>query len=532
MDYEQKGESMASDKEQTYEVSESAKKLLALDFNIEDIYDRAPIALCVLDTELRFVYLNQLFADINGKTVAEHLGHTPHEIVPDLGGQAEQALRQVMVNGETHTNIEVEGETPAKPGEKRYWEETWTPIRTAEEEIIGVCVVAIDITERKQAELALKYSEQWSNALVLELEKENICKDIFISSLSHELRNPLATIKSGISLLDLTEDRQKADRYIDIIKRQTNQLERLVDDLLDVSRIRQNKIVLKKERVVLNEIMLHIAEDNKTNFMTKGIEMEFEITNDIMHIEGDSVRLTQMISNLLDNSLKFTETGGKVNLSIQKEEGNALIVLTDSGIGIDPVMLPALFTPFTQADKCISSQNRGLGLGLSIVKGIVDLHGGSISVYSEGFGKGTKFTIRLPLILEYMEQTVDKQQPDKTSKHLRVLVVEDNRDLAEIMCELLEYLGHEVAYALNGATALLRINELHPDAVICDIGLPDMDGYEVAKRIRNDLGLKDILLIAYSGYANEQDIKRAHLAGFDCHLPKPAELAALDRLLR
>jgi len=275
-------------------------------------------------------------------------------------------------------------------------------------------------------------------------------------------------------------------------------------------------------------------EDYKGFYIEKDVMLSLDICNESLCLDGDAVRLSQMIVNLLNNALKFTEVGGSVKLSLLRIEKDALICVEDNGIGIDSDLFPYLFTPFVQADKSLDRLNGGLGLGLAIVKGIAELHGGNVSVYSEGTDKGTKFTILLPITPEkHSDEGYGQLNDDalKENKHLRVLVIEDNRDLAEITCQLIEFLGHKSEYAITGNEGLSRIKELHPDVIICDIGLPDINGYEVADKIRNELGLKDIFLIVFSGYAREEDIEMAMKAGFNRHLAKPVDISTLQRVL-
>lgn len=391
-----------------------------------------------------------------------------------------------------------------------------------------------DITKRKLDEEALKKSENHARELVKELEHADKNKNMFISALSHELRNPLAAIKSSITLLELSDSWKNSGKAIEVINRQSNNLSRMVDDLLDVSRINQNKMVLKKERLDLNEIIINAAEDFKGFYIAKDIMLNLDICAEPLYLDGDSVRLSQMIDNLLNNAMKFTLAGCSVKLSLQRNGNDALICVEDDGIGIESDLLPYLFTPFTQADKSLNRQNSGLGLGLSIVKGISELHGGSVSAYSEGSGKGSRFTIQLPIMSEKQTCEIEEQckyENVKVNKQHSVLVIEDNRDLADITCELIKFLGHDAEYATSGSKGLLRIQELNPDIIMCDIGLPDMNGYDVAVKIRKELGLKHVFLIACSGYARKHDIDMSMKAGFNRHLAKPVDFATLEKVL-
>jgi PAS domain S-box-containing protein len=267
-------------------------------------------------------------------------------------------------------------------------------------EVQCIRIYGQDITERKRAEEALKESEKKANALVANLEEADKNKNEFLNALSHELRNPLATIVAGLSLLELSDDKQQKRKAQDIMQRQIDQLCHLVDDLLDLTRITNNKIVLDKERVDLKELSLSMLTDSKLLFEEKGIHLEAEINEEDICIDVDPVRIKQIIGNLLDNAMKFTDSGGAVKVSVFREKNEAVIYVKDNGLGIDPAFLSNLFVPFEQADNSLDRRNGGLGLGLSITKGIAELHGGTVSVQSDGIGKGAQFNIRLPLSTE------------------------------------------------------------------------------------------------------------------------------------
>jgi signal transduction histidine kinase len=265
---------------------------------------------------------------------------------------------------------------------------------------------AADIIERKKSEDQLRESELRAMALVEELKRADHSKNEFLNALSHELRNPLATIVAELSLLDLTEDTQKIAQAKEIMQRQINQLCHLVDDLLDITRITNNKIELKKERTELNKLVSSIAEDYTKLFEEKGVAIKTVINMSPIILKADSVRLKQAVGNLLHNALKFTESGGVIHLSVYQEQNEAVIRVKDNGIGINPDFLPNLYEPFKQADKSLDRRDGGLGLGLSIVKGITQLHGGSVSAASDGLGKGSKFRIRLPLCDDKLKKDV------------------------------------------------------------------------------------------------------------------------------
>ena len=393
-------------------------------------------------------------------------------------------------------------------------------------------------TERKMAEENLRESEEHAHAIAEQLRQANENKNTFLSILSHELRNPLASILMGISLYKKLpsgiEQVEKTKEIMRLLERQTVQLSRLVDDLLDVTRIARQRIVLKKERIELNRLVQHVVSDFQSQFDDKEIKLQSEFLSGSIYLEADPVRLTQVIGNVLHNAAKFTDKGGFTLVIVEKDEAKAEAVISvrDSGIGIPSDILPKLFEPFMQADKSLDRASGGLGLGLVIAKGIVDLHGGSIEATSEGLERGTILTIRLPLTVRKIEQ-LDRVpiSPWKPSHSLRILLIEDNPDLTEIMCELLENLRHEVIAASTGQDGIAKAKLYNPDVIICDIGLPGMSGYEVARHLRDDVDLKDIFLVAFSGYAQPEDLERSSAAGFDRHLVKPVDVKTLIEIL-
>ncbi len=385
------------------------------------------------------------------------------------------------------------------------------------------------------AEKALQQSEQRALALVEDLKKIDYQKNQFLNSLSHELRNPLASMMMSLSLIKLADPASaQVVRAMEIFERQTIQLSRLVDDLMEVTRITQNKIKLKIELVELNNLVLTTVKDYKQMFVEKGVSLKVKNNSQPLYVLADSTRLIQIIENLLYNALKFTNVGGEVQVMVSKDEGQgeAVLKVNDNGIGIKQELLEDLFLPFVQADISLDHSSGGIGLGLAIVKGMVDLHGGKVSAKSDGLGKGAQFIIQLPLEVNQEPEKSFKQEKDwKKSGKRRILVIDDIPDVAEILCSLLRYLGYEVVSAPNGIKGLARAKEFQPDVIFCDIGLPGMNGYEVASNIRRDEQLKDVYLIALSGYAQPEDIERSKEAGFNRHVAKPVDLAKLEHIL-
>lgn len=377
-----------------------------------------------------------------------------------------------------------------------------------------------DVTRRKETEQALRDADRRKNQ--------------FLAVLSHELRNPLAPIKNSLFILDrAAPGGEQARRAHAVIDRQTEQLSRLVDDLLDVTRITSGKVQLQRQRLELNELVRRTIEDYRTLFERSEVALELTPAPAPVYVDGDWSRLAQVVGNLLQNAAKFTARHGQTHVTVKSEPaaGRAEIRIIDTGIGMTHQMLARLFEPFSQADDTLDRSKGGLGLGLALVKGLVELHGGEIVADSEGLGKGAEFVLRLPISEAETAVRPEALRRGVPHRRRRVLIIEDNPDAADSLCEALELGAHEVEVAYSGPEGLDRARRFHPDIVLCDIGLPGMDGYEVARAIRTDETLKGTFLVALSGYAQPEDVQRAQQAGFEWHLAKPPNLDKLEELL-
>jgi PAS domain S-box-containing protein len=379
--------------------------------------------------------------------------------------------------------------------------------------------VLVDISERKRAEDALRAADRR--------------RSDFLAVLSHELRNPLAPITNSLFILDrAVPGGDQARRAHAVIERQVGQLARLVDDLLDVTRVTRNKIQLQRQRLELNELVRRTLEDHRSEFEKSEISLELTPADALVYVLADWHRLAQIIGNLLQNAAKFTGRKGvvRVAVSVAAPERRAVVRVADTGVGIAPETLSRLFEPFSQADATLDRSKGGLGLGLALAKGLVDLHGGEVTAHSEGLGKGAEFVVRLPLDLSDAAEA-QASRPVEERRPRRVLIIEDNIDAADSLSEALAFGEHEVTVAYNGPEGLERARELKPEVVLCDIGLPGMDGYEVARAFRKDESLRGTYLVALSGYALPEDLQRAAEAGFDKHLSKPPSLEKLEKVL-
>jgi signal transduction histidine kinase len=385
-------------------------------------------------------------------------------------------------------------------------------------------VLQSEVAERARAEAALKEADRH--------------KDEFLAVLAHELRNPLAPIRNAVEIMRRSSlpDPQLAWSR-DVIERQVKHLTRLVDDLLDVSRITRGNINLSRESVQVTTIVARAIETIQPLIAEQRHELSVAVADESLEVEGDLTRLTQVLGNLLNNAAKYTDPGGKLAVSAHRAGTDVEIRVLDNGIGIPPELLPRLFQLFTQVDGAAHRAQGGLGIGLALVRQLVQMHGGSVTAYSQGPGRGSEFLIRLPLRLKsYRENggaSVESMPPlPQTGKtgH-RILLADDNRDALDSLATLLQCDGHEVHTAADGAEALEVAAECHPDVVLLDIGMPKLDGYEVAKRIRAEPWGKKAVLIALTGWGQDEDRRRSREVGFDSHLVKPLDPEALSTLL-
>lgn len=382
------------------------------------------------------------------------------------------------------------------------------------------CVAVSDLTLYKRQEELLQADRR---------------KNEFLAVLGHELRNPLAALVSGIQVLQAIDSQdEKVRRVHTLLERQARHMTRLIDDLLDVTRITRGKIALRTERLEMAELIQKIVDDERPVLEESGCAIDLQLPDQPVWINADPTRASQIIGNLLHNACKFTDAGGRITVAARAdvERGVAVISVRDTGIGMDRQILERLFEPFSQADESLDRNRGGLGLGLALVKGIVELHGGTIAAHSDGLGHGSKFTLCLPLASEAMEaRGPDKPEARPRNRTVfRVLVVEDSKPVAEIFALILREMGHEVEIAASGEAALERVAASRPQVIFSDISMPRMSGYELARRIRAQSGSDAPTLVAMTGYGQPEDRDAALQAGFDYHLVKPVDLDELQAL--
>jgi signal transduction histidine kinase/ActR/RegA family two-component response regulator len=388
--------------------------------------------------------------------------------------------------------------------------------------------------ERQEAEReAVREAAHTGEQMEL-LKETSRRKDEFLAVLGHELRNPLAPLGNALQILHMRgADPPTVAWAQEIVKRQVSHLTRLVDDLLDISRIGRGKILLRQEHLQLDQLVATIFEDYRQAGERAGITVKLEVSPTPLWVVGDRVRLTQVTSNLLDNAIKFTDPGGSVSVQLLRSEDNRAAILTvrDTGIGIEPELLTRVFELYSQGDQSMQRSRSGLGLGLALVKGLVELHHGSVRAASAGTGCGAEFRVSLPLAPDSASSEDETGPSRPVVEPLRILVIEDNRDAAETLRVLLELHNHQVVVAHSGPAGLESARQFRPQTVLCDLGLPGMDGLAVARALRASPGIGSPFLVALTGYGSEDDQKRCHEAGFDAHLVKPVEVEELQKLL-
>jgi CheY-like chemotaxis protein len=358
-------------------------------------------------------------------------------------------------------------------------------------------------------------------------------KDEFLATLSHELRNPLAPLRHGLDILHRAPEGERADEIRQMMDRQLAHLMRLIDDLLDVSRISQGKIELRKERIQITDIIRSAVEISRPVIEGAGHTLQVDVPAQPVWLHGDLTRLAQVIGNLLHNAVKYTQSGGVIRLAAHADGDDVVISVTDNGVGIPKEMLSAVFQLFAQVNQHLDRARGGLGIGLALVRQLVTLHGGTVSAESEGIDRGSTFTVRIPLLVDDVSTSDEASgmEAPQAATGMKVLIVDDMIEVAQTVGWLLEEMGHSYRMVHDGREAIAAAHDFWPDVILLDIGLPGMDGYTVCRLLREDPDLKDTTIIAQSGWGQDTHKVAAMEAGFDHHLIKPVEFKTLERLL-
>ena len=494
-------------------------ELRARERELQMLADNSPDILTRVDRRLRHVFVNAAVEAATGLPPRAFLGKTNRELgmPPDVCDLWENALAAVFTSGAPRS-LDFDFTTPAG---RRHYVARLVPEFADDGRVEFVLGVARDMTDHKRHEETLKEQDRR--------------KDEFLATLAHELRNPLSPLQNGLQLLRLTgHDPAAAARTRDMMERQLGHLVRLVDDLLDISRVSRGKITLRRERMTVQEAIAAALEACRPTLDDRRHALVVDAPDEPLAVDGDRTRLVQVVSNLVTNAAKYSEPGGTITVAAHRDGDEAVVTVTDTGVGIAPALLPTLWDMFTQVRDTLDKAQGGLGIGLSLVKKLAEMHGGSVAADSPGPGRGSTFTVRLPLApaLEGAAPgpsgATDERPP---AAGRRVLVVDDNVDGAESLTMILDLFGHRTETAHDGPAALAAARTFRPEVVFLDIGLPGMDGYEVARRLRADPATADAVLVALTGWGSEEDKRRSRSAGFDRHLTKPVEAAVIEAVL-
>jgi PAS domain S-box-containing protein len=491
---------------QNEELRRARNELEASLARYRELYDFAPVGYATLDGDGNIQEINLAGAAMVGKERALVVGQSFARCVAAPARPAFDAFLGKLREGADKASCNV----ALAPHEEHHLHVHIVGTREPTEEDWRFRIALTDTTDLKAVEARLQEADR--------------NKGHFLAMLSHELRNPLAPIRNSIYLMEhAAPGSEQATRAKEIMRRQTEQLTRLVADLLDMTRISSGKIELQRDRLDLREIVRKTTDDLLSLFDQNEVELRLEQAAGSVWVDADRTRITQVVGNLLLNAVKFTPARGTVTVGVDATESHARLHVRDTGVGIEPEQVLRLFQPFVQADRSLARTKGGLGLGLALVKGLVESHGGSVHARSEGLGRGTEFLVTLPLSHRGSAEA-GHEAPSPPANGRVVVIIEDSVDAGQSLAEVLELHGHRVRVARDARSGIVLAREMRPDVVLCDIGLPDLAGYEVARTLRQDASLRSTRLVALSGYAQPEDRELARSAGFDAHVAKPPSL--------
>jgi two-component system, chemotaxis family, CheB/CheR fusion protein len=484
---------------------------------LNSLMDSVQDAIYFKDLQERFVRVNRVMAKrLSTRSTDEVAGKAAAELLADPEQRAFELLDRRALAGEAqHAYDELQ---ILPDGRTAWFTTTRQPLRDRHGVIVGMLGVARDVTEQKRA------AEESRMAVKR--------RDEFLAMLSHELRNPLsAIVNAGVLLRHAPSASGVHAKSLDVVERQARQMTRLIDDLLEVGRIRQNKIELRRQVIDARSVVQEAITAMREKFETRGVALDVDVGEEAALVDADPARFQQIVVNLLDNASKFCDRGGHARVHLQRDGEHARLTVSDDGAGIDPALLPDVFEPFVQGGSTLDRTAGGMGLGLSVVRSLVEMHGGTICVHSDGRGRGSHFTVSFP-IAQGMPTPRSHRARLPWPDGKRVGVIEDNADGCQMLRLLLEHAGYEVFTAHDGESGLALIDEINPDILIVDIGLPVMDGLELARRVRQNPRHAGIYMVALTGYGQQGDRAAALDAGFDAHVVKPLDLEELTRLMR
>jgi PAS domain S-box-containing protein len=497
----------------------------------QDVLDQMEDAVMAFDVNDHLVFMNPAAERHYRACASDSLGRTKREIFEEVWPDGDLARRsaqnQLQSEGVYRGNLV----HVAADGVRTHVETTVTVMRDAQGSDAGHLYVIRDISERFAADRELAAAAARLHVTMDALVEADRKKDEFLATLAHELRNPLAPIRNALQIMRLSGKAEVQEDARNVIERQLGQMVHLVDDLLDVSRITQGKVELRLELADVASAVQTAVETSRPLIEVgkHDLTVSLPMPQSLM-VRADMTRLCQIIANLLNNAAKYTPDGGRIEVSAQREDGLAVVRVKDSGVGISPTMLPRVFEMFAQVDAQSERAQGGLGIGLALVKQLVAMHGGEVQAHSDGPGQGSEFTVRLPLA-EAGAASAERIEAHKletgAEQGVRVLIVDDNIDSALTMAQVLEMLGYETRTVHDGLEAVTAAQAFAPDVVVLDIGLPRINGHEAARRIRQLPGGRDMMLVALSGWGQEDDLRKSTAAGFDRHFVKPVDLHAL-----
>jgi signal transduction histidine kinase/ActR/RegA family two-component response regulator len=469
--------------------------------------------------DLKYSWVSKPYANWLQKTRKEIVGASIEDIIGPAAFQVLLPHFQRALKGETvRLELEIDFQTIGP----RWINAVYTPTFGVDGKPDGWVGVVADVDIQKRSEEALRVTDRR--------------KDNFLAVLAHELRNPLAPLRNSLEILKRSDNNSRANqRARRTMERQLSHMVRLVDDLLDLSRINSDKLQLQRQPVALSEVVSQAVETVRPLITDAGHELVIDLTQEPMHVNADTVRLSQAFSNLLNNACKYTDDGGRISLTASREDGQVVVAIRDNGVGIPDDLSPRIFEMFTQADQSLERQHGGLGIGLALVKRLIEMHEGEVSAGANPTGKGSEFRVTLPLMISSQLAEVSSNVatiPAAGEAQVRVLVVDDNKDSAESLGMLLEMLGNHVSSAYDGEQALEMAMELKPDIVLLDIGLPKLNGYDVARRIRIEPWGSKSILVAITGWGQTEDKALSRDAGFDYHLVKPVDPDTLQKIIQ
>jgi len=484
--------------------------------HFRNMADNAPVMLWVSDETGYFTYLSHQWYEYTGRRAGSDEGYGWLEALhPDDLMNAQDVFLGAVAR---HEPFAIEYRLRRQDGEYRWALDSGVP-RFEDGEFTGFVGCVFDVHERKLTADALQEADRM--------------KDEFLATLAHELRNPLAPLRNSMEVMRLAaHDPQRVAHAREVMERQLRHIVRLVDDLFEVSRISRGKILLKKERVLLGPVVQQAVEVSRPLIERAGHELIVRVPQEPIYLDADATRLAQVLSNLLNNAAKFTDRGGRIELTVERQGGEIMVSVKDTGIGIPPEMLERVFEMFTQVDNSLERSRGGLGIGLSLVRRLTQKHGGRVEARSQGPGTGSEFVVWLPVLMALVgERPGNQVDLSIAPSRCRVLVVDDNKDSAESLAMLLEIMGNDIRTAHDGIDALTIAQDFLPDVVLLDIGMPRLNGYEVARRMRAEPWGKGMMLVAVTGWGLEEDRRRSQEAGFDAHIVKPVDPNVLTDLL-